>query len=246
MKNQRQTISCTLLACLLIIFSLGAAWSFQNVCPTCKTHAELDQTNCAACGQVLNQCLTCGFKNVVKADFCASCSEPLAEMRLLGQIDPQVRSELRLGESDRARLERELKTLEHLTARKPQREQVYLFRRGKVYQELKFYSREAQTWEEYLQKFPDSPKTSAVKADLSEALRNWGYLFYARKDVGEAEAKFRAACEANPKNPEAWNWLGRLLMESGKREEARQAYENALAADPNNATAKHFSRTLRR
>lgn len=60
-----------------------------------------------------------------------------------------------------------------------------------------------------------------------------------RKDgrLEEAEATLRSAVEANPASAMAWDALGLTLRMRGKFTDAVDAYEHAIAADPNYAPA---------
>ena len=53
-----------------------------------------------------------------------------------------------------------------------------------------------------------------------------------------AIADFRKAIELNPKNAEAYLWLGLTLRKQNKDAEARQAFAKALEIDPNRVWAK--------
>ncbi len=49
---------------------------------------------------------------------------------------------------------------------------------------------------------------------------------------------FRKAIELNPKNDDAWLWLGLALRRSNQNDEARKAIAKSLALNPNRAWAK--------
>lgn len=244
-KNRQPHLPGTLFLALLITLVIAMpAEAIRNVCRNCQTRAELTDIICPNCGQPMNVCLSCNHQNPVSADYCLVCFEPLAESRLLGTIASDVREELRLGQSPRAEIERELSKLDFLLQTKPENRQIYLFRRGKLYHQMQFFSREAQTWEEFLKDYPESPKKKTALAFRSEALRQWGYLIYTQKNLKEALVKFEEAATCNPGNIEAWIWVGRVRNELGNREGAKDAYQQILNIDPKNATAKHFHRQL--
>ena len=53
-----------------------------------------------------------------------------------------------------------------------------------------------------------------------------------------AIADFRRAIELDPRNADAWQWLGIALRKDNKDAEARQALSKALEVDPNRVWAK--------
>jgi len=186
--------------------------------------------------------------NPVGANFCEGedCAEPLAEMRVLGQIDEETRKELRLGESERAQLDRELQSIDYLLEQDPAKAKILLFRRARIFQQMNFPAKEATAWKEYLEKFPDTKKKSIIVVFLSEALRKWGYLFYMQDNKEAALDKFEAAVAANAANAEAWLWVGRMKGEAKENKASADAYMKALEADPGNKTAISFLRKLKR
>jgi tetratricopeptide (TPR) repeat protein len=56
--------------------------------------------------------------------------------------------------------------------------------------------------------------------------------------MDQAAKDFRKAIELNPKNSDAWLWLGITLRRSNQPEEARKAIEKALELNPDRAWAK--------
>ncbi|MBP7635718.1 zinc ribbon domain-containing protein [Candidatus Ozemobacteraceae bacterium] len=239
-----------LTAVLLVLALLTAlpSWAIRVICPQCNTLAELTDETCKKCRYELNKCLKCGTLNPVSADFCEGedCAEPLAEMRLLGRIDEETRKELRLGQSERAQLDRELQSIGYLLEKDPSKSAKLLFRRARIYQQMDFPAKEATAWQEYLQQFPDTKKKAIITVFLSEALRKWGYLFYTQGDKPTALSKFEAATAANPANADAWMWVGRMKSESKESNAAADAYMKALQAEPGNKTAIHFLRKFKR
>ena len=223
-----------------------AVFAIRNICDDCGQVAEPTDVTCSKCDEPLNVCLACETLNEVAADFCVKCSEDLAYMRVLATIDPETRDELRLGQSDRARLERSLARLNHLIEKDPDNAEAYLYRRAKVYQQMEFWSGEAKAWADFLSKYPDSTKKSRIQSFQSEALRKWGCLFYQQGQKAEAGEKFVQAAKINPMNTEAWLWAGRYAMEEGKKEAASEYYLNGLKSSPGNKTALHFLRQLKK
>jgi len=230
---------------VVAFFGIVNAQIQRNMCRECQAVTEPDATHCPECGEPLNLCLDCGTANPANVDFCQKCNAPLAEMRVLGSIDPDTRKELKLGRSERAELEKDLLKLNYLLEKNPEDKEKLLFRKGKILHRMEFFSQEALLWREYLQLFPQTSKKAFIQIYLSEALRKWGYLFYSQKKIASASELLGEATEVNPANKDAWQWLGRINMESNAREEARAAYLKALALEPGNPDIIHFLRKLK-
>ncbi|WOX04205.1 tetratricopeptide repeat protein [Microbulbifer pacificus] len=87
----------------------------------------------------------------------------------------------------------------------------------------------------------------AAETELQQVVAQWPHLSGAwlnlskvqlkLEQVEQAEASLRQAVAANEKNVYAWNSLGVLLRDQGKFEDARVAYESALAHWPDFAMA---------
>ncbi len=244
----RFSIVLTILLLAVMLLTALPSSAIRVICPQCGTLAELTDITCKKCGYALNKCLKCGTLNPVSADFCEGeeCAEPLAEMRVLGRIDEETRNELRLGQSERAQLDRELQSIDYLLEKDPSKAGKLLFRRARIYQQMDFPAKEAIAWQEYLHQFPDTKKKAIITVFLSEALRKWGYLFYSQGNKEVALAKFEAATAANPANAEAWQWVGRMKSEAKENNAAADAYMKALEAEPGNKTAIHFLRKFKR
>ena len=234
-----------LVAVFLLLVTIDVS-AIKNICGKCNERAELTDTICRQCKAPLNKCLECKFENPVSADYCLQCGEMLAEMRVLNTIDPELREELRLGQSDRAQLDREMARLTNLLEKEPAKAEIYLYRLAKIYKEMNFYSREAMAWKDYLEKYPNSPRLNRIKAFLSEALRQWGYLFFMQNEKDSAMKKFEEAVQANPMNSEAWLWVARMKNENNDKAGAAEGYLSALKARPGDKTAIHFLRSMKK
>lgn len=230
---------------MLVVAIMPQALAQRNVCPECQAINAPDAIRCKDCDTPLNKCLDCGTENPANLDYCQKCNAPLAEMRVLGSIDEKTREDLKLGKSDRAVIEKELMKVSYLLEKKPEESEKLIYQRSRLLHQMEFYSREAESWREFLQKFPKSRKKSAAKAYLSEALRKWAFLFYRQKDMESAIAILEEAVETNPVNADAWGWLARVYNETGKKKEAGEAYLKALAARPGDQNFMHFLRQLR-
>ncbi len=75
---------------------------------------------------------------------------------------------------------------------------------------------------------------------FSGPLVNEGLIQLRKQQYADAEKALQQAVKVNPQNPYAFNLLGVALREQGKFQDARAAYESALALDPNYAKA-HFN-----
>jgi len=88
----------------------------------------------------------------------------------------------------------------------------------------------------------DLARSSAIRAlDLNGSLAEahtalGGVIFFGDRDLADAEQKFRRAIELNPSYPVAHEWLGLLLSELGRFDEAVQHADIAVALDPLEAT----------
>ncbi len=66
-----------------------------------------------------------------------------------------------------------------------------------------------------------------------------GQLLVAQKLFDKAHAEFLKATEEDPENANAWAALGGVCMLTDREEDARQAYERALAIEPESWTAHY-------
>ena len=214
------------LGSFLLILSVASAFTGRNVCDKCGWIGAPESKICESCQNTLNQCLECMHINEVKADYCAKCGMPMAEMRILGSIDPELRRELRLGESVRARADLEIQRLQHLMQTDPENTEKHLFDLAMRHREIKFYSRESQLWLSFLERYPDSEKVNAVKFYASDSLRKWSYLMYEQRMFTVAVDLLDESLRLNPGNSEARWWLGhtrKAMGKSGKANEYQQA-----------------------
>lgn len=65
----------------------------------------------------------------------------------------------------------------------------------------------------------------------TEARNRLGKFYKAKGSVKEAEQQFRASLDASP-TPEAWNGLGDVLFEQGRKNEAETAWRNVVELQP--------------
>lgn len=60
------------------------------------------------------------------------------------------------------------------------------------------------------------------------------------EEYAEAEPLLQGVLKRNPKNPDAWNYLGFATRKLGNFEDAQQYYFNALRLDPNHLQAMEY------
>ena len=88
----------------------------------------------------------------------------------------------------------------------------------------------------------DKARASAIRAlDLNPSLAEahtalGGVIFFGDRDLDDAAMKFRRAIEINPSYPVAHEWLGLLLSEQGRIDEALEHADIAITLDPHEAT----------
>lgn len=88
----------------------------------------------------------------------------------------------------------------------------------------------------------DKARASAIRAlDLNPSLAEahtalGGVIFFGDRDLDDAAMKFRRAIELNPSYPVAHEWLGLLLSEQGRIDEALKHADIAVTLDPLEAT----------
>jgi len=73
-----------------------------------------------------------------------------------------------------------------------------------------------------------------------------GFLYYATNRYDAAANQYRLAAEEAPLNITAHNNLGGLLYFLERRDEAREAFEASLAAEPNGTLTPQLARCVRR
>jgi Flp pilus assembly protein TadD len=77
------------------------------------------------------------------------------------------------------------------------------------------------------------PAAPAVRAQVESAeSRRAGYAAYSMGDLTSALAKFQAAVDANPSDPEARNNLGQVLVRQDRAADAVPHFDEAVRLDP--------------
>lgn len=82
---------------------------------------------------------------------------------------------------------------------------------------------------------PSDQPATVEDVDLERAIA----LIWA-EEYAEAEPLLQAALKRNPRNPDAWNYLGFATRKLGELGAARGYYENALRLDPGHLKAMEY------
>ena len=82
---------------------------------------------------------------------------------------------------------------------------------------------------------PSDQPTKVEDADLERAIA----LVWA-EEYAEAEPLLQAALKRNPKDPDAWNYLGFTTRKLGDMNEGMAFYRAALAKNPGNIAARSY------
>lgn len=82
---------------------------------------------------------------------------------------------------------------------------------------------------------PDDTPVTVEDAEYERAVS----LIWA-EEFARAEPLLQASLKRNPKNPDAWNYLGFVTRKLGNLADARQYYFNALRLDPEHLQAMEY------
>jgi tetratricopeptide (TPR) repeat protein len=89
------------------------------------------------------------------------------------------------------------------------------------------------------------PKT-VVRKDEWQRWNDYGIGLFLQGDLKAASAAFQKVTQADPANPDGYVNMGRVAVQEGDMEKARQVLEKALSLSPNLARANYFyARVLR-
>lgn len=121
---------------------------------------------------------------------------------------------------------------------------------GRSYQELGDPVRAASYWQALLALEPDDARARYF-LELAERQQRFGseaglaftqgVAAFEAADLETAEARFRAATQANPDYAEAWAWLGRVAFTQARYSEAAEAYAKAAELEPENGDYRFFA-----
>ncbi len=200
----------TLLAVMFAFALVGnIAWALKNVCPECKAVIEdLELTDCPKCSKVINKCLICGTINPIKNDNCMNCNASLAESRVLRTIDLETREDLRLGESDRAKIEVELGQIKDMVA-KDELTPALAARQIELLTKMDWWSKANARGIEFSSKFPaaEAKEKALVNICRVKCLRNLGFLAMEDNEFVTAIEYLKAALLIDPKDKKSANLL---------------------------------------
>lgn len=121
---------------------------------------------------------------------------------------------------------------------------------GRSYQELGDPVRAANYWQALLALEPDDTRARYFleQAERQQRYGNEAGLAFTQgvdafeaADLATAEARFRAATQANPDYAEAWAWLGRVTFTQARYAEAAAAYAKAAELAPENGDYRFFA-----
>lgn len=108
---------------------------------------------------------------------------------------------------------------------------------ARAYDKAEWYGQAVQHWEAYATKFPDGAAAAEARSRAAFCRRWLGVHFY---DVGDhldqVQDQLNKAVEWDPQYVDAYYWLGRILMERGRFQDAVAALEKAQVIDPQNKT----------
>ncbi len=203
MKTSLMGIMVLSVVMLAFLFTGNAAWALKNVCPDCNfLQEDMDRTDCPKCGKIINKCLICNTVNKIKNDNCTYCSASLAESRVLRTIDATTREELRLGESDRAKIEVELGQIKD-RIEKTELTSELAARQIELLTKMDWWSKANLKAIEFAAKFPDSNQNAMVKRCRVKSLRTLGFLAMEDDEYAIAVEYLKTALELDPTDKKA-------------------------------------------
>jgi len=203
-RNLMRVLSVlALFACFVMVAEVS--WAFKNSCPICnKVIEDQELTTCPSCGKVINKCLICGTVNPIKNDHCSNCDANLAESRVMRTISPDVRQDLKLGESPRAKIEVELGQIEQRTASEGATPELAA-RQVELLTQMGWWSEANLVAKQFTTTYPTASQTRLVNACRGKALRNLGFLAMEIENNEGAIEYLDAALALNPKDKVAQN-----------------------------------------
>ncbi len=150
--------------------------------------------------------------------------EAIAVLNSLVKTDPNDTDSweiLSLVYEEKGDSENSDKVIQHLIDTHPQSAQYYMLKAERLQQRQK-YEDSIEYLQEVMKQFPSNDQIYFLLGAASERL----------KKAEEAEANFRKAIELNPRNANALNYLGYMLIERGLRlEESIEYVKQALEID---------------
>lgn len=207
MNNKFSALMVICVVLFAVFFATNAAWAIKNVCPECNFLVEdMEATNCPNCGRIINKCLICGTINPMKNDNCSSCHASLAESRIMGQIDSDTRKSLRLGKSDRAKIEVELGQIKDIIETGELTPEIAA-REVELLTKMDWWAKSNLKAIEFAAKFPDSDKNILVTKCRVKSLRHLGFLAMEEDEYVIASDYLKTALELDPNDKKSANLL---------------------------------------
>ena len=202
---------------LSVFFTGNAAWAIKNVCPDCNfLQEDMELTACPNCGKIINKCLICGTVNPIKNDNCSECNASLAESRVMRTIDQEVREELRLGESDRAKIEVELGQIKDRIEKGEQTPELAA-RQIELLTKMDWWSKANLKAIEFAAKYPEATQNVLVKKCRVKSLRQIGLLAMEVDESVTASEYLKTALELDPNDKKSANLLKMSQNEINKK-----------------------------
>ena len=202
---------------LSVFFTGSAAWAIKNVCPDCNfLQEDMELTACPNCGKIINKCLICGTVNPIKNDNCSECNASLAESRVMRTIDQEVREELRLGESDRAKIEVELGQIKDRIEKGEQTPELAA-RQIELLTKMDWWSKANLKAIEFAAKYPEATQNALVKKCRVKSLRQLGFLAMEDDEYVTASEYLKTALELDPNDKKSANLLKMSQNEINKK-----------------------------
>jgi len=204
-------------ALLFVFFFDSSAFALKNVCPDCKLLQEnMDLTECPGCGKIINKCLICGTVNPMKNDNCSECHASLAESRVMRTIDLETREELRLGESDRAKIEVELGQIKNQIETGELTAEIAA-RRIELLTKMEWWSQANHRAIEFAEQFSDTKQNILVKKCRVKSLRRLGFLALEDDEYVIANEYLKTALKLDPEDKKTANLLKASQNEIDKK-----------------------------
>ncbi len=141
------------------------------------------------------------------------------------------------------RVRREESTLARLEAPGADRDAATLYELGSVQLRKRLYGQALDTLKQALKQAEAEGSPEEARALITNAI---GFSLAAQGNYKTAIRHYQAALRAKPEYPVALNNLAFALEKQQKLEEAREAYNQALALDPGNRTAQRRLKRLER
>ncbi len=192
---------------LSVFFAGNAAWAIKNVCPDCNfLQNDMELTACPNCGKIINRCLICGTINPIKNDNCSECHASLAESRIMRTIDKDVREDMRLGESDRAKIDVELGQLKD-RMEKGEYTAELAAREIELLTKMDWWSKANLKSIEFAAKFSETKQNNLVKRCRVKSLRHLGFLAMEDNEYAMANEYLKTALEIDPNDKKSASLL---------------------------------------